>query len=73
MRRLLYLAALSMLALLILAPAAQAEGVTDSQGEPSGPYGKYTCADFADRLQAQEAYLQGGQLCVAFWTLTATA
>lgn len=61
MRRLLYFAALSMLALLILAPAAQAESVTGSEGGgPSGPYGKYTCADFADLSQAREAYHQGG-------------
>ena len=60
LRRLLYLFALSAITVLMLAPAALAQSGTESGGGPSGPYGKYTCADFADRLQAQEAYLQGG-------------
>jgi len=60
LRRLLYLFALSAITVLMLAPAALAQSGMESEGGPSGPYGLYICADFADRLQAQEAYLQGG-------------
>ena len=60
LRRLLYLFALSAIIVLMLAPAALAQSGMESEGGPSGPYGKYTCADFADLWEAQEAYLQGG-------------
>ncbi len=53
MKRLLYLAALSMVATLMLAPAALAQ----TRG-PSGADGSFNCSDFDEQGQAQQFFNQ---------------
>ena len=55
MRRLLYLAALTLLASLALAPIALAQSRGPSGGDVADPNDLF-CVDFATRAEAQEAY-----------------